>query len=116
MKEEIMRSLFGQPKALIGMIHVQALPGSPKHQQSMASIIETAVEEARIYEQTGFTGCPPTSPPGPSQGRIGTQGINDHTQNDPYKGQKPEEDGVAVNVSKIKRFHHMFYRPEFRGD
>ncbi|MEO0472401.1 MAG: BtpA/SgcQ family protein [Bacteroidota bacterium] len=36
------------------MIHVQALPGTPKHRFSPADIIQKAVGEARIYAESGF--------------------------------------------------------------
>ena len=37
-------------KKIIGMIHVQALPGTPKHEKSIENIIEIAVQEAKIYQ------------------------------------------------------------------
>lgn len=40
-------------KTIIGMIHVQALPGTPLHKMSIGNIIEQAVEEAKIYAQNG---------------------------------------------------------------
>jgi len=36
-------------KAIIGMVHLGALPGTPRHKMSMAEIIDTAVREALIY-------------------------------------------------------------------
>src|SRR3954453_16151293 len=50
----IINSLFGVRRALIGVIHVGALPGTPEHQHSVAEIAETAVMEARIYAAGGF--------------------------------------------------------------
>jgi len=38
-------------KTIIGMIHVQALPGTPLHKMAIGNIIEQAVEEAKVYEQ-----------------------------------------------------------------
>ncbi|XP_063710048.1 uncharacterized protein F13E9.13, mitochondrial [Culicoides brevitarsis] len=35
---------------IIGMIHVGALPGTPKYERNFDKIIETAVHEAKIYE------------------------------------------------------------------
>jgi len=40
-------------KTIIGMIHVQALPGTPLHKMSVGSIIKQAVEEAKVYEKNG---------------------------------------------------------------
>jgi membrane complex biogenesis BtpA family protein len=42
------------PRALIGMVHVLALPGSPGARQSLAEITKTAVNEARILKDAGF--------------------------------------------------------------
>lgn len=46
--------VFGVPRALIGVIHVGALPGTPKHRYSLDQIVATAVAEARIYAKAGF--------------------------------------------------------------
>lgn len=40
-------------KVIIGMIHVQALPGTPMHQYSIDEIIRQAVIEATVYEENG---------------------------------------------------------------
>jgi len=50
----IVSSLVGVPRALIGVVHVQALPGTPAHRFDMAAIIAAAVEEARAYSTAGF--------------------------------------------------------------
>jgi hypothetical protein len=49
-----MRRLFGSPRALIGMLHVRALPGAPRHALAMDEIVATAVAEARVYHEHGF--------------------------------------------------------------
>lgn len=41
-------------KALIGMIHVHALPGAPRHAQPLSEIIAAATEEARQLDAAGF--------------------------------------------------------------
>jgi len=38
---------------VIGMIHTGALPGTPKHNQSIQQIIDAAVREAHIYTKLG---------------------------------------------------------------
>jgi len=52
----IVQTLFGVPRALIGVIHVGALPGTPENSQSVAAIAEAAVAEARVYATAGFHG------------------------------------------------------------
>ncbi len=47
--------LFGAPRALIGMIHVGALPGTPAAHHSIDKLVHEAVAEARIYRDAGFT-------------------------------------------------------------
>src|SRR5262249_13380908 len=46
---------FGAPRALIGMLHVGALPGTPAATHSVETLIRHAVTEARIYQEEGFT-------------------------------------------------------------
>ncbi|WP_320020113.1 BtpA/SgcQ family protein [Labilibaculum manganireducens] len=41
-------------KSIIGMVHIQALPGTPKNKYSLAKICELAVKEARQYETAGL--------------------------------------------------------------
>jgi uncharacterized protein len=48
--------MFGKPRALIGVVHVQALPGTPAHRAGLDAIAETAVAEARAYQEAGFHG------------------------------------------------------------
>jgi membrane complex biogenesis BtpA family protein len=47
---------FKQPKPIIGMIHVGALPGTPRNRQALSAIIKTAVNEAKIYRKCGIDG------------------------------------------------------------
>ncbi len=46
--------LFGAPRALVGMVHVGALPGTPAHAAPLREIIAQAVAEARIYRDAGY--------------------------------------------------------------
>ncbi|XP_038070027.1 uncharacterized protein F13E9.13, mitochondrial-like [Patiria miniata] len=49
--------LFGRTHGVvIGMIHVKALPGSPRHTQAMRDIIRLACKEAEGYSQAGVDG------------------------------------------------------------
>lgn len=52
--ESWVQELFGRPKAMVGMIHVAALPGSPLASQGVASIAAQAVAEAKVLAAAGF--------------------------------------------------------------
>ncbi len=52
----MLTSLFANPKAVIAMIHVGALPGTPASRQSMRELIELARQEARLYTDGGVDG------------------------------------------------------------
>jgi membrane complex biogenesis BtpA family protein len=47
-------ALFGVRRALIGMLHVGALPGSPRARACVDEIAEQAVSEARLLAAHGF--------------------------------------------------------------
>jgi membrane complex biogenesis BtpA family protein len=49
-------ALFGAPRALVGVVHVDALPGTPASRSRVEQIAERAVAEARQYESAGFHG------------------------------------------------------------
>src|SRR5262245_39056408 len=49
-------SMFGVPRALIGVVHTDGLPGTPSGGRSVAEIVERAVADARIYAAAGFHG------------------------------------------------------------
>jgi len=49
------RQLFGAPRALIGMIHVGALPGTPAAHHAIDKLVHEALAEARIYCDSGFS-------------------------------------------------------------
>src|SRR5213075_3216065 len=52
----IIKSLFGVPRALIGVIHAQALPGTPGNRLAVSAIAQAAADEARMYAEAGFHG------------------------------------------------------------
>ncbi len=52
----VVSSVFGVPRALVGMIHLAALPGTPGSRRSVDAIAEAAVGEAREYHAAGFSG------------------------------------------------------------
>ncbi len=54
MAEMTVQNFLKNSKTIIGMIHVDALPGTPKFRGSMAEIIGKAKEEARIYKEAGI--------------------------------------------------------------
>lgn len=45
--------LFGSRLAVVGMIHLQALPGTPSHRHSMSQILDQARYEAQAYIEGG---------------------------------------------------------------
>ncbi len=49
-----LRELSGSEKALIGMVHVGALPGTPAAAMSMAKLIDHAVRDAAALKAAGF--------------------------------------------------------------
>lgn len=49
-----MSNIFTNSKAIVGMIHVEALPGTPKAACSMRDIVTRAKAEARIYHEAGI--------------------------------------------------------------
>lgn len=55
-KRQIIASIFGVRRALIGMIHVSALPGTPQNNLSVDEICEQALNSARKLRDAGFHG------------------------------------------------------------
>ncbi|MDX1520342.1 MAG: BtpA/SgcQ family protein [Anaerolineae bacterium] len=49
-----MQNFLKDSKAIIGMIHVEPLPGTPKFKGSMADVIAKARAEAAIYKEAGI--------------------------------------------------------------
>jgi membrane complex biogenesis BtpA family protein len=49
------RERFQSPRALIGMIHLGALPGTPSAHKPIDVVVERAVREAHVYREAGFT-------------------------------------------------------------
>ncbi len=45
---------LSEQKIIIGMIHLQAMPGTPKNKHNPQYIINKAFEEAKIYAQSGI--------------------------------------------------------------
>ena len=50
------RSFHRDRHNLIGMIHLQALPGAPEYKGSMAKVVDFALHEAQILVSAGFDG------------------------------------------------------------
>jgi hypothetical protein len=48
--------LFAEPKAVLGMIHVGALPGTPRSSEPLEALVARAREEARTYAEAGVDG------------------------------------------------------------
>lgn len=47
-------NIFPESKSLIGMIHVQALPGTPKSRMTVTEIAAQAVKEAKVLAASGI--------------------------------------------------------------
>ena len=48
------QKIFQVAHPIIGMIHVQALPGTPNYQGNIGFILEEALKEAKIYKKAGI--------------------------------------------------------------
>ena len=48
------RKIINKEKALIGMVHLHALPGTPKSKKTPQEIIDTAISEANTLVEYGF--------------------------------------------------------------
>ena len=48
------KSIFNKIKPVIGMIHLKALPGTPKYKYDTSYIIDEALKEAEIYKKAGI--------------------------------------------------------------
>ena len=55
-KLKVIESLFGVKRALIGAVHLQALPGTPANKFDIGTITSMAVAEAEVYARAGFDG------------------------------------------------------------
>ena len=53
-RDIVMRELFGVPRALIGMVHVGALPGTPEAADGLDALIAQALTDAQRYQAAGF--------------------------------------------------------------
>jgi membrane complex biogenesis BtpA family protein len=51
-----MSQLFVRNKPVIGVIHVGALPGTPRSSQTVSELIATAKHEAQLYRECGLDG------------------------------------------------------------
>ncbi|HET8644312.1 MAG TPA: BtpA/SgcQ family protein [Vicinamibacteria bacterium] len=50
----LVASLFGAPRALVGVVHVGALPGTPNGGRPVRALAEAALADARAYRAAGF--------------------------------------------------------------
>lgn len=51
-----MTSLFSRSKPVVGVIHVGALPGTPRASLSVKELVRSAREEAKVYRECGVDG------------------------------------------------------------
>jgi membrane complex biogenesis BtpA family protein len=52
----VVQDLFGAPRALIGVVHLGALPGTPEAHDPVEGVVQAAVADARVYAKAGFHG------------------------------------------------------------
>ena len=52
----MMNPLFSPAKPIIGVIHVGALPGTPRSFQTIAELVTAAKQEAKLYRECGVDG------------------------------------------------------------
>ena len=48
------RKILGKRKPIIGMIHTEALPGTPNYKGSVKALIDKAKKEAIVYKNAGI--------------------------------------------------------------
>jgi membrane complex biogenesis BtpA family protein len=48
-----MPALFSKPKPVVGVIHVGALPGTPRNTQTVSELVNAATREAKVYRECG---------------------------------------------------------------
>lgn len=53
---QLIESVFGVLKPIIGMVHVLPLPGTPDYQKNDELILNRALEEASVYKAAGIDG------------------------------------------------------------
>lgn len=53
---DILGTIFGRPKPLIGVVHLLPLPGSAGWGGDMGAVVERALADARALEEAGFDG------------------------------------------------------------
>ena len=52
----LIEDIFGVERALLGMIHLEPLPGAPRSRRPVEWIVAKAADEARLYADAGFHG------------------------------------------------------------
>ncbi|MDH3295606.1 MAG: BtpA/SgcQ family protein [Acidimicrobiia bacterium] len=52
----VIKEVFGVDRALIGVVHLEPLPGTPRSTATVEAVIAQAVAEARLYAEAGYHG------------------------------------------------------------
>ena len=56
-KSNYIKEIFGTDKAVIGMIHLKALPGSPNYKgETIESIVDFGLQDLKAFEEAGVDG------------------------------------------------------------
>jgi len=53
---DVMNKLFSSSKSIVGVIHVGALPGTPRSSHTVSELAAAAGNEARLYRESGVDG------------------------------------------------------------
>jgi uncharacterized protein len=53
---KVFKSIFKKNNSVLGMIHLQALPGTPKYNHDVNYILDSALKEVEIYKKAGIDG------------------------------------------------------------
>jgi uncharacterized protein len=56
LREQEFVTMFRRGKPVIGVIHVGALPGTPRSSQTVSELVASAKDEARLYRESGVDG------------------------------------------------------------
>lgn len=87
-------ALFPQSRPIIGCIHLLPLPGAPAYDGAFQKVISTAIEEARIFQETGVHGI-----------------IIENFRDFPFYPDRLPAESIAAMTAVSLRVREVFERP-----